>query len=121
LPTRDFGTSVAIAGELVLVGAPARRPDVGEACLFAKQGSAWVESESFVSPEGHSWFGAAVSLSHENVAIGSPTDPADLAPIWTSRAFVTRVPEIPPEVSGAGSGVPLLIRKTGAVLQLSFE
>ncbi|WP_428310802.1 GEVED domain-containing protein [Hydrocarboniphaga sp.] len=71
-----FGTSVSVAGDLALVGAPspATQPTTpGSATVFARSGTAWTEQARLVSAtsSGHDGFGQSVALAGSRIVIGS--------------------------------------------------
>lgn len=75
-PERNFGYSVALDGERLLVGAPinATDPYYGAAFLFAKHSGHWTQTEKFTRPAGSAnLFGAAVATREGNGIIGAPT------------------------------------------------
>ncbi|HEX7184516.1 MAG TPA: hypothetical protein VF756_22005 [Thermoanaerobaculia bacterium] len=72
-----FGSSVAVDGETLAVGA-IREDDAGvdggAAYVFRRIGAAWVQ-EAKLSPRGPgSWFGKSVSLDRDTLAVGAPLD-----------------------------------------------
>ena len=70
----QFGTSVALDGDALIVGAPGEGQEAGAAYLFAVSGGSVLETgraEAEGSNAGDR-FGAAVALSGAEIAIGSP-------------------------------------------------
>ncbi len=69
----DFGFSVAIDAHQALVGAPGDATDAGSATFYEYQGGAWQVLRTVTDPTNVSgdYFGAAVSLSSSNAAIGA--------------------------------------------------
>ena len=125
-PDENFGAAVSIEGDLVLVGAPSNGLQAGEAYFFKREGNAWV-SHGIVSPRTSPpstpewWFGGDVSLAQPNALIGAPSNATGFEPLWVGRAFIVGEPNEPGEVSGAASGVPLLLRRLDSEIELSFE
>ena len=76
-PERNFGYSVALDGERLLVGAPenATDPYLGAAFLFAKHSGHWTQTEKFLRPAGNvaNLFGRAVAMRNGNGIVGAPT------------------------------------------------
>jgi len=79
----NFGSDVAIAGDIALVGSnhhdksPSNlTSDEGSASMFAFDGSAWVELEQFGASDASSGalFGRAVELDGDRIMIGSSND-----------------------------------------------
>jgi len=74
----QFGVSVAIDGEVAVVGA--RRDDnengpfAGAAYVFVRDGAGWREDARLLAPEGafDDQFGAAVDVSGDRVVVGAP-------------------------------------------------
>jgi hypothetical protein len=57
-----FGTSVAIDGNVAVVGAPGADNQSGAAYVFVRTGSIWSEQAKLVS-SGRSFFGASVAIA----------------------------------------------------------
>ena len=79
----EFGASVSIAGEMILVGAPSA--DVGShvtgnASLFLRRGESYPQGAGLFASEGAEFddFGASVAFDGETIVIGAPS--ADLTP-----------------------------------------
>jgi hypothetical protein len=74
-----FGTSVAIAGEYALVGAPYNHNDgkaTGSAYIFKRDGSSWTQQAKLTASDGAAYdrFGESVAIAGEYVLVGAPTD-----------------------------------------------
>ena len=72
----EFGNSVAISGETVVVGAPLmirRRPDQGSAYVFVRSGVVWSEQQKLVASDAAAddLFGDSVAISGETVVVGA--------------------------------------------------
>ena len=94
-PGDVFGTSVAISGDTVLVGAKHDRtnPDLtakqGSAYAFTWNGVAWVEAAKLVSDDGlHlDYFGEAIALDGDTALIGAPGVDLDRGAVyWFQRS-----------------------------------
>jgi hypothetical protein len=77
-----FGRSVAIEGELAVIGAhldDAPLVDSGSAYVFARTGTTWVEQTKIVASDASAGaqFGRASSLSAGRIAIGAPEAAGD--------------------------------------------
>ncbi|MBO0858943.1 MAG: PxKF domain-containing protein [Chloracidobacterium sp.] len=76
----QFGSSVAISGETVVVGSPgadgAGGIDQGSAYVFARSGGVWSQQQKLEAsaPAVNDEFGASVAISDETVVVGSPLD-----------------------------------------------
>ncbi|MCI0485275.1 MAG: Ig-like domain-containing protein [Blastocatellia bacterium] len=96
-----FGTSVAISGDRVVIGAPfgASTGDqrTGTAYLFMRQGTNWSEQEKLTPSDGaaNDSFGEAVAISENNVVIGAFSDDIG-ANSNQGSAYGFRLDEIPP-------------------------
>ena len=91
----EFGFSVAISGDLILVGAPyadsSKGPDAGAATLFSRSGGSWAVAPSSgpigpIDPGDHYGWSVAVSTNASGTTIvvgapgedsGKPTDASD--------------------------------------------
>lgn len=75
----EFGSSVAINGEMILIGAHLddnNATDTGSAYLYAQTDGVWTQ-QSKVLPddsEEDSWFGASVSLCGDTAVVGARND-----------------------------------------------
>jgi hypothetical protein len=72
----NFGTSVAIDGNTVVVGAPFSSSGIGEAYVFLKSGSGWknmTQTAKLTASDGVSGdsFGGAVSVSDNTIVVGA--------------------------------------------------
>jgi hypothetical protein len=73
----QFGASVAISGNIAVVGAPGADTawmDSGAAYLFRYNGGNWIEEAKLVAGDGKAGdqFGASVSISADYVVVGAP-------------------------------------------------
>lgn len=71
-----FGTSVAIEGDYILVGAPGNNNARGAVYVFQRGSEAWGEQAVLVASDGEAGdaFGTAVTLSGNLAAVGAPAD-----------------------------------------------
>ena len=78
----DFGRSVAISGDLAVVGAtnsdigcPDNGCNFGSACVFERVGSEWVERLTLLDPEplGGNMFGSSVACDGTTFVVGEPS------------------------------------------------
>jgi len=74
-----FGTSVAISGDTVVIGAPFDNDmggDSGSAYVFVRSGTTWTEQQKLTPADGadDDRFGIAVSLIGNTVVVGTPHD-----------------------------------------------
>ena len=70
----EFGTSVSISGDVIVVGAPENNlTDNGRAYVFRFDGSGWVEEAELLASDGEAQddFGIAVAVSGDVVAVGA--------------------------------------------------
>lgn len=75
----EFGTSVDIDGDVIVVGAEqgvAANTVAGAAYVFRRQGNNWNEEAKLTAsdPAYHDRFGAAVSVSGNRIVVGAPED-----------------------------------------------
>lgn len=74
-----FGASIAIEGDLCVIGAPRAdvpTADAGAAYVFERIGGLWVETDQLLNPSVVSFdhFGASVDISGETIIVGAPDD-----------------------------------------------
>jgi hypothetical protein len=80
-----FGESVAISGEIAVVGAStdtvSTRTFQGSAHVFVRSGTSWSQSAVLVASDGSPWdlFGISVSISGESVLVGARGDAQGLS------------------------------------------
>ena len=69
----NFGESVSISGDTVIVGAPAANESNGAAYVFKRDGEIWTEQATLIAGDGEAWdeFGGSVSLSGNTVVVGA--------------------------------------------------
>ena len=73
-----FGSSVAISGNYIVVGAPRNNIGAvthqGAAYVYFNNGGSWFEQQRLLANDGaaNDWFGTAVAISGEHVAVGAP-------------------------------------------------
>jgi hypothetical protein len=77
-PYDSFGTTVAVSGETLLVGAPSddgpAGPDQGAVYVFVRTGSSWSQQYKIVASDAAAQddFGRAIAMSDGNAVIGAP-------------------------------------------------
>ncbi|MET0645024.1 MAG: Calx-beta domain-containing protein, partial [Pyrinomonadaceae bacterium] len=76
-----FGTSVAIHGDTIVVGAPnsdtnQSESDQGAAYVFTRSGSTWTQQAKLVASDGADgdWFGQSVAVSGDTAVVGAIFD-----------------------------------------------
>ena len=88
----EFGSSVAVYGETIVVGAPERGPGGdGSAYIFTKPGDAWTDSEETTelrAASGGSRFGRSVAVYGDTVVVGEPEADGGAAYVFTKRAAI---------------------------------
>ncbi|MFG0241288.1 MAG: GC-type dockerin domain-anchored protein [Phycisphaerales bacterium JB054] len=85
----EFGSSVALDGEVALIGSPLDdgngRDNSGSAYVFARSGNAWTQQAKLLPSDGHSFggdfFGHSVSIVGSTAVIGARGD--DSAEVFT--------------------------------------
>jgi len=73
----EFGTSVAIDGSTIVVGAAVDATGgKGSAYVFNRQGGSWVEEQKLTASDGmvRDFFGSSVAISGSTVVVGSVND-----------------------------------------------
>jgi FG-GAP repeat len=78
--SEDFGSTVAISGDTLVVGARLKDGvaafDVGAAYVFVRSGTTWSQQAKLTASDGTTsdLFGSAVSVSGDTVVVGAPGD-----------------------------------------------
>ena len=69
----DFGISVGISGDTVIVGANGEDSSAGAAYIFTRSGTAWTQQAKIVASdkEDGDWFGLTVAISGDSVIVGA--------------------------------------------------
>ncbi|MBX3196622.1 MAG: hypothetical protein KF894_00595 [Labilithrix sp.] len=69
---RIFGTSVAVSGETLVVGAPRNGADSAAAYVFVRSGGTWSLEQKLTSSVSMANFGDSVALSGDTAIVGAP-------------------------------------------------
>ena len=71
-----FGTSVAISGDTVVVGAPNGNESKGVVYVFTREGSTWSQSAQLIANDGDAWdsFSVCVAIDGDTVVVGAPSN-----------------------------------------------
>lgn len=83
-PGDCFGCSVAVSGDLLVVGSPS--PSDGAAFVYRRSGDGWEQMGRFADASGSAHFGEAVAVSGDRLLVGAPGD--DTAGENSGRLFV---------------------------------
>lgn len=79
-----FGSSVAITGSSVVVGAPGEMasglPGAGNAYLFRTTTGAWISTLTTRNANTNGWFGYSVGISGTTIVVGAPVEVAPPPP-----------------------------------------
>jgi hypothetical protein len=75
----EFGVSVALSGNTLVVGSPGANGAQGAAYIFTQSGSAWTQTAKLTASDGVAGdsFGSSVSISGNTVVVGAPSAPYD--------------------------------------------
>ena len=97
-PGDEFGISVAISGETVVVGADGAAGNQGSAYVFVRSGEVWRQQDKLLAADAAPCdsFGQSVAISGETVVVGAPA-PFDCSDLQGS-AYVF-VAETPPTIT----------------------
>jgi hypothetical protein len=124
VPNAEFGASVAIAGDMVVVGAPGTSPgrredDVGAAYWFEREpAGGWTEGRALApellegGDEFGTRFGTAVAASGRVIAVATNRDDGAVHTFLLGRsgAHELGVRVLGPNYSGAGKNATLVVR-----------
>jgi hypothetical protein len=90
-----FGTSVAISGDSIVVGAPLHpagsAAEIGASYVFVRSGTTWTQQQELIPSDGANGnrFGTSVGISGNSIVVGAPLHPAgSAAEIGASYVFV---------------------------------
>lgn len=86
-----FGTSVAISGDVAVVGAPQLSNETGAAYVYRFDGAAWVQEAKLLPSDGQdgAQFGYSVAISGDTVVVGAPSY-ANGVYLFAGAAYVYR-------------------------------
>ena len=75
----NFGDSVAIAGDTIVVGAPGdddNGSDSGSAYVFTRTGTTWTEQAKLTASDGAAddYFGSSVAIAGDTIVVGASGD-----------------------------------------------
>ena len=91
-PGDEFGTSVAIGGDAIIVGVPLDDDvgtDSGSVYLFERTGDAWAQATKLTETDGTSYryFGIAVAIDGDVAIAGSPLDTGQVSRSGTATVI----------------------------------
>jgi len=100
----EFGTSVSIDGDTIVVGAPGEEGGKGSAYVFKKSGTVWTPAPIVPSPQlplqlGDQ-FGFSVSIVGGRIAVGAPSQSYEEQGIINDLSTYTAPPTTHSEVGG---------------------
>lgn len=113
-PSEAFGTSVAISGNTIAVGAPGELSNAGAVRIFVRTGATWTQQAllraSILRPDDGVYgsgarFGASIALSGDDLVVGAPEEPS----------AATGVGGDPTNVAAPGAGAVYAFTRTGTV------
>ncbi|MFN9809804.1 MAG: FG-GAP repeat protein, partial [Deltaproteobacteria bacterium] len=97
-PGDEFGASVAVSGDTVVVGAPARDNE-GSVYVFVRSGTTWTEQAMLTASDAVAYrFGSSVAVSGDTVVVAGPSDGVNDGSVyvfvrsgttWTEQAKLT--------------------------------
>jgi hypothetical protein len=72
----QFGASVAISGDTIVVGAPEDNSSAGSAYVFVRTGAAWSQQARLSADDAsaHDKFGSSVGIDGDTIAVGAEYD-----------------------------------------------
>ncbi len=76
----DFGFSVAVSGDTMVIGARGDEADRGSAYVYIRSGRDWIQQAKLTASDGLAgdWFGNSVAISGDTVVVGAYFD--DISP-----------------------------------------
>lgn len=118
-----FGSSVALVGDTVVVGAAYHDDgghDSGAVYVFVRQGSSWTETSMLTAGGGSRTLGASVALSADTILAGAPSD--DTCAGSEGAAYVFGPGAVPPRPhidAIAPESIPNLVPGTAQTVVLT--
>lgn len=111
-----FGNSVALSGDIALIGAwlddTAAGQDAGSAYVFVRSGTVWNQQAKVTAGDGatNDFFGKSVALSGDTALVGAVGDDSIYAPTGGSRTdhgsvYLFRLTSGAPEINLTGNSV----------------
>jgi hypothetical protein len=87
-----FGTSFALRGSSLAVGAPGENTNQGVAYLFTRAGAGWVETARLEPGDRAptAFFGQSLAYSGSRIVVGAPTDGAGAVHVFGTRRAGSR-------------------------------
>lgn len=106
-----FGSSVALSGDVAVVGAPLAFSGRGSAYIYTRTGTSWAEkSLNFNVPSAAIGYGTAVAVEGNTLMVAAPTGNSNIGETYTFRLENVAVRSNPPGqtfiLTGSGCGVP---------------
>src|SRR6185503_16174823 len=135
----EFGHTVSVSGNFIIIGAPGTDGSAGAAYIFERNASgSWEQVKKIVAPDktGGDMFGSSVSISGKYAVVGAPNDAdmGSLSPLnGAGSAYflfrnngnwdvLNKVGADPNDRSqGAGFGFSVAISGTAAVIGAPYE
>lgn len=79
VPSALFGGSVAVRGNIAVIGASGVNNNRGAAYIYVRNGTSWIYQATLLAPDGASFdqFGYSVAFYYNTVIIGAPGDDSD--------------------------------------------
>ena len=86
----NFGWTVSISGNTIVVGVPFENSSTGGAYVFVRDGTNWIEQAHLVASNASAGdqFGASVSISGGHLVVGANHESSDAANSGAAYAFV---------------------------------
>lgn len=114
----QFGVSVAINGDRIVVGAWGTDNNIGAAYIYDRTGSTWFEGDTLrsttgVPSEGYLAFGNGVGISGDTIIVGAPSEQVGLND-FQGAAYVFQLPDTD------GDGLPDDWEKNGVTFDGEF-
>jgi len=84
----QFGSSVAMSGELAVVGAPFDATERGSVYVFRLENGLWVQEQKLMAldPDTFGYFGASVDIDGDTLIVGAPDNDFFVGPLFVEDA-----------------------------------
>jgi MYXO-CTERM domain-containing protein len=126
-----FGSSVALSGNIALVGASWKNSYTGAAYVFVRSGAAWTQQQKLLAKDAatNDRFGSSVALSGNTALVGAPNESGYIGAvyvflrsgaIWTQQQKLVATDGVSSDSFGSSVGLSSDTALVGAFMRGTF-